>query len=161
MKTEGRDGARAAPYIFYFVGVGGPIRGHLMGVFGRGIRTATHPAAGLCRIFALHSTALTLTKKGSEESEFRNQKRGWNGEVDERRKGLLARPIQTAFGRLPTSDLTLSTEIARQANCFPPLLGLLGLIVVRTAGNPLGNRFPFPRRRDLDFDWGVSVLDAS
>ena len=53
----------------YILLCGGAIRGHLMSAFGRGTLTATLPAVGLWRIFALHSTTLTLTKKGSEESE--------------------------------------------------------------------------------------------
>jgi hypothetical protein len=108
----------------------------------RGSRAATCPATGLCRIFALHSTGLALTKKEGNQSDCRNQKRmEWRG--DERRKNSLARPIRAAFRRLPASDLTLPAEVTCQADCLPSLLGLLGLFVVGAAGNPWTADFPF------------------
>jgi len=75
-------------------------------------------------------------------------------------RNSLARPIRATFRRLPASDLTLSTKVACQADSLPPLPGLLGLLVVRAAGNPLGDRFPFSRSRGFNFHWGITVLGA-
>jgi len=77
----------------------------------RGSRTATRPAARLSRVFTLHSTGLAL----------------------------IACPVQTPLGRLPTSDLALPTEVACKADRLPPLFGFFRLLVIRTVGDTLGH----------------------
>jgi len=88
----------------------------LMGVLERCSRATTCPATGFGRVFTIHTTGLAL----------------------------IACPIQAPLGRLLTSDLTLPTKVAGEANRFPSLPGLLWLIVVQTICHPANSRLALP-----------------
>jgi hypothetical protein len=54
----------------------------------------------------------------------------------------LASPISTTPGRLPAGNLTLSTEVASEADSLPSLPGLLEFLLVPTEGDPSDDQFP-------------------
>ena len=62
------------------IGDGGGDRGCLMCVLVRATRlVATNTAAGLSRVFAIHSTGFALTKKGRNPVRFPKRKVKWRG----------------------------------------------------------------------------------
>ena len=83
-------------------------------------------------------------KREGNQSDLPNTKKEWISRRRSKRKDPLASPIRAAFGWLPTGDLTLSAEVARQANRLSSLPRLLGLVVIGAAGIPMDARFPLP-----------------
>ena len=61
----------------------------------------------------------------------------WKGQW---KRNSLAGLIQATLGRLPTSNLTLSTKVASEADSLPPLPGLLGLVIIPAEGNTSDSR---------------------
>ena len=133
----------------------------LIGVLVRATRrVAAYTATGLNRVFAIHSTASALTKKGRSPVRFPKRKVIWRGWED-RKGNSLACPIRAVCRWLPASNLTLSAEETRQTDCLPPPPRLLRLVIIGAAGSPFGSRLPFTRTRGFDLDWGKAILPAS